>query len=193
MQHCSDKITNSRRSKFNLYAYLVWCEWSIYDGLNRNHFISMLLTKIGMHSSHYSCFRPFVNTDNTSHYFGVKQVLQIEPANYIRIIIGHPNLHQKQFPTASINAAIGIQWFRPVTSSPYYSSPLKEPGSPPKTIEFAPCTSGSCLSTSLCQYANLFLFVSPWSLVYKVCKSFTFAFDKIKKSCVCYVWPSSCI
>ena len=144
MQHCSDKITNSRRSKFNLYAYLVWCEWSVYDGLNRNHFISMLLTKIGMHSSHYSCFRPFVNTDNTSHYFGVKQVLQIEPANYIRIIIGHPNLHQKQFPTASINAAIGIQWFRPVTSSPYYSSPLKEPGSPPKTIEFAPCTSGSC-------------------------------------------------
>ena len=45
--------------------------------------------KIGMHSSHYSCFRPFVNPDNTSHYFGVKQVLQIEPANYIRIIIGH--------------------------------------------------------------------------------------------------------
>ena len=36
-----------------------------------------------------------------------------------------------------------------------------EPGSPPKTIEFAPCTSGSCFSTSLCQYANLFLFVSP--------------------------------
>ena len=38
----------------------------------------------------------------------------------------------------------GIQWFRPVTSSPRYSSPLKEPGSPPKTIEFA-----SCLSTSV--------------------------------------------
>ena len=55
----------------------------------------------------------------------------------------------------------GIQWFRLVTSSPRYSSPLKEPGSPPKTIEFAPCTSGSCLSTSLCQCANRFLFVFP--------------------------------
>ena len=43
----------------------------------------------------------------------------------------------------------GRWWFRPVTSSPRYSSPLKEPGSPPKTIEFAPCTSGSCLSTSV--------------------------------------------
>ena len=62
---------------------------SVYDSFNRIHFIFMLLTKIGMHSSHYSCFRPFVNPDNTSHYFGVKQVLQIEPANYIRIIIGH--------------------------------------------------------------------------------------------------------
>ena len=47
------------------------------------------------------------------------------------------------------HAQKGIQWFRPVTSSPRYSSPLKEPGSPPKTIEFAPCTSGSCLSTSV--------------------------------------------
>ena len=34
----------------------------------------------------------------------------------------------------------GIQWFRPVTSSPRYSSPLKERGSPPKTIEFARLT-----------------------------------------------------
>lgn len=52
-------------------------------------------------------------------------------------------------PVAVVVASVpcifrGIQWFRPVTSSPRYSSPLKEPGSPPKTIEFA-----SCLSTSV--------------------------------------------
>ena len=35
--------------------------WSIYDSFNRIHFIFMLLTKIGMHSSRYSCLRPFVN------------------------------------------------------------------------------------------------------------------------------------
>ena len=97
---------NAEKAKTSSYANLVWCGWSAYDSFNRIHFIFMLLMKIGRHSSHYSCFRPFVNPDNTSHYFGVKQVLQIEPANYIRIIISHPNLHPKQFPTTSINAAI---------------------------------------------------------------------------------------
>lgn len=66
----------------------------------------MLLTKVVMYGSHYTSFRPFVNLDNTSHHFGVKQVLQLKPTNNIGIIIGHPNLHPKQFPTASINAAV---------------------------------------------------------------------------------------
>ena len=48
-----------------------------------------------------------------------------EPDNYIRIIIGHPNLHPKQLLTASINTAINCDREGVILVSHYFVMSIK--------------------------------------------------------------------